>query len=131
MSGPAFYTGTINIAKNEDWIVSFTYTTNDATPVPINLTGSTLELQLRAYETDHTAVVATSSPASGITIDNAPAGQFTITIAHAETTDLAEPSSIRLIAGQPYVADLVRLRPDGEIERIFETAVTVSEGTTR
>jgi hypothetical protein len=131
MSGPAFYTGTINIAKNEDWVVSFTYQTNDAVPVPIDLTGSQLELQVRQRETDHTAVVATSSPQNGIVLDSASGGQFTIKILNAETANVAAPSSIRLIAGQDYVADLIRLKPDGEIERIFEAAVSVAEGTTR
>jgi len=131
MSGPAFYTGTINIAKNEDWIVSFIYQTADAAPVPIDLTGSTLQLQIRSQETDHTALVATSSPSGGITLDNAVAGQFTITIANAKNLAMDAPSSARLIGGEPYVSDLVRTTALGELERIFEVAVNVTEGTTR
>jgi len=131
MSGPAFYSGVISIAKNEDWVVSFTFQTNDTVPEPIDLTGSRLELHVRAQETDHTALVVTSSPGNGILFDSAEDGEFTIKILHAETMNMTAPSSTRLISGNSYVADLIRVRPDGEIERIFDAVVEVTEGTTR
>jgi hypothetical protein len=110
----------MNIAKNYDWVVSFKYT--DAASNPINLTGSTIKMEIRNLETDHTAVVSVYSPNNGIAIPTPTNGQFEIFITRDELA--------RLSAGD-YVADMVRLMPSGLQERIWEGTVTVVEGTTR
>jgi hypothetical protein len=124
MPGPAYFTGTMNIAKNEDWIVPFAYAMQNAdlSTTPIDLTGSVLKLEIRMNEEDHEAVVGVFSPANGITIENAVGGLFTIRIIR----DLL----VRLAPGT-YVTDLVRLMPNGYQERMWEGVATVVEGTSR
>jgi hypothetical protein len=135
MSGPAFYSGTMNIAKNEDWIVAFQYLTTAVSSEPVDLTGSVLEMHIRSTEHDHNAVVVlTSKNNFGIRISDAANGEFEVRIMHAQTTDDSVPSSLLLIAGAPYVADLVRHQSEeegSEIERILDCVVTVVEGATR
>ena len=125
MAGPAYYTGTMNIAQNEDWAVPFVYQAqaSDGTLSPIDLSGSLLKLEIRVQESDYEAIVFSfSSPDDGIFITDAVNGMFTITI----TRD----KSARLAPGT-YVTDLVRLMPSGYQERIWEGSCTVVEGTTR
>ena len=126
MAGPSYYTGTMNIALNEDWVVAFVYNSvgsDGVTLTPIDLTGSLLKLEIRTQETDNEAIVFSfSSPNDGIWITNATAGQFTVTI--------ERDKSARLAPGT-YVTDLVRLMPSGLQERMWEGTCTVVEGTTR
>jgi hypothetical protein len=125
MAGPAYYSGQMNIALNEDWIVPFLYQTVDITGTifsPIDLTGSTLKLEIRIQETDHEALVSVFSPGNGIIITDAIQGEFTILI--------DRPHLIHLSAGQ-YFTDLVRLTPDGYQERLWEGVALVVQGTTR
>jgi hypothetical protein len=127
MAGPTYYEATINIAKNDDWIVPFQYGYYDTDGVsiqPIDLTGSLIKMEIRIQETDHEALVSVFSPDNGITFDagDPSAGRFTITIDRAHL--------IRLAPGA-YFADLVRLMANGFQERLFEGKVAVVEGTTR
>jgi hypothetical protein len=125
MGGPAYYTGVMNIAQNEDWVVPFIYGTpsSDGTSViPIDLTGSTLMLEIREQESDHEAVVSVSSPGSGIALIDAVNGAFTITMTRDKLA--------RLWPGT-FVTDLVRVMPNGLVERMWEGTATVVEGTTR
>jgi hypothetical protein len=127
MSGPAYYTGTMNIAMNDDWIVPFLYATlnsDGVTTTPIDLTGSTLKMEVRSSESDHNVLVSVSSapPASGIQITNAVGGAFTITLDRNRLS--------QLVPGN-YVSDLVRLMPSGWQERMWEGTAAVVEGTTR
>jgi hypothetical protein len=125
MPGPAYYSGTMNVAKNEDWIVAFLYCSDDGTgtTTPIDLTGSTLRLEIRNHETDHEVFVAVSSDAGGgIEITDAPGGAFTIIIERDQM--------VRMVPGD-YVSDLIREMPNGYSERIFEGTALVVEGTTR
>src|SRR4051812_24506821 len=125
MAGPAYYSGTMNIAKNEDWIVPFQYGTLSAdglTFTPIDLTGSTFMLEIRVRETDHETLVSLFSPDGGIVITNALTGQFYIVITRAKMLHLAAES---------YFVDLVRLMPNGYQERIWEGTAVVVEGTSR
>jgi hypothetical protein len=123
--GPAYYTGTMNIAQNDDWIVAFTYVYVDDsgnTTGPVDLSTSTLKLQIRRIEAEHEAIVTAISPAT-ITIDDALNGKFTIRI----TREMI----VRLPPGI-YVSDLVRLdATTGYQERIFSADVTVVQGTSR
>jgi hypothetical protein len=125
VSGPAYYTGTMNIATNDDWVVPFIYATQNAdgsAGPPIDLTGSTLMMEIRHQVQDHEVVVTLTSPDNGIIITNAVAGAFTIVIPR-DTLEQLEPGS--------YVSDLVRLMPNGFQERLLDCAVTVAEGVTR
>ena len=125
MPGPAYYGAIVNIAKNEDWIVPFVYAavaSDGVTTAPIDLTGSTLSLQLRKREADHIALVNVTTPNAGIVITSAPLGAFTITIVRALLVNIAPGD---------YVVDLVRGMPNGYQERIFEGTATIVEGTTR
>ena len=125
MAGPSYYSGIMNIAKNEDWIVPFLYGTVDeatGTVTPIDLTGSLLKLEIRMQETDHEALVSVFSPDGGIIITNATGGTFTVLIDRAHLTHLA--------AGQ-YYCDMVRLMTNSFQERLWEGSAIVVEGTTR
>jgi hypothetical protein len=125
MAGPSYYSGVMNIAKNEDWIVPFLYdmvSADGSTHTPIDLTGSLLKLEIRVLETDHEALVSVYSPDHGIILTNAAGGQFTILIDRAHLVHLA--------AGE-YYTDLVRLMPNGYQERMWEGSAIVVEGTTR
>ena len=81
MAGPAYYTGTMNIAQNEDWIVAFVYqsiASDGVTLSPIDLSGSLLKLEIRVQESDYEAIVFSfSSPNDGIWITDAINGKFT------------------------------------------------------
>jgi hypothetical protein len=115
----------MNIAKNEDWAVGFTYGWTDPDTeefTPINLTGSVLRWQIRRREEDHEVLVFVNSPDNGITITNAAAGEFTVVIPRDKL--------VRLSPGD-YASDLVREMPSGLIERLWEGTVDVVEGTTR
>jgi hypothetical protein len=132
MPGPAWFSGTMNIAKNEDWKVALIYQIDytdysvaGATPniQPLDLTGSSFLMQIRKVEEDQTALVSVSTdPDGGIVITNAYGGQFEITISIAKATRL-EPGE--------YVADLLRTDANGFAERVFDLACTVVDGTSR
>jgi hypothetical protein len=124
MAGPSYYTGVMNIAQNEDWVVPFLYsqTSDGVTFTPIDLTGSLLKLEIRVLESDNEAVVDVYSPDNGITITDAVGGSFTIVIDRAK--------SLRLAPGT-YFTDLVRLMTNGYQERLWEGTAIVVEGTTR
>jgi hypothetical protein len=125
MAGPSYYTGQMNVAKNEDWVVPFLYQMVDGTGTviaPIDLTGSTLKLALRKQEIDHEALVSVFSPNGGIMITDAPNGLFQVVIVRNLLSNLE--------AGQ-YFADIVRLMPNGYQERMWEGVAVVVEGTTR
>jgi hypothetical protein len=125
MAGPAYYSGVMNISKNEDWIVPFLYQSTDPTGTiftPIDLTGSELKLEIRVQELDHVALVSVYSPDHGIFITNATQGQFTV---------LIDREHLIYLAAGSYFTDLVRLMPNGYQERMWEGNAVVVEGTTR
>jgi len=126
MAGPAYYSGTMNIAKNADWVVPFVYGTlasDGVTINPIDLTGSTLMMEIRHQESDHEVVLSLASPDQGIFISDATGGAFTILITREQLAQFAPGA---------YVADLVRLMTNGYVERILDLdVVTVVEGKTR
>jgi hypothetical protein len=127
MGGPAFFSGTMQVAKNEDWAMAFIYNidyTVSGSPeniVPKDITGHTFKLQIRKIEADNTAVV-TATLGDGIEITNAAGGEFQVT--------LKREKLYRLHAGN-YSADLLITDPQGYADRFFEVACTVVEGTTR
>jgi hypothetical protein len=124
MAGPAYYSGTMNISKNEDWIVPFLFGSlneADQSIQPINLTGSKLLMEIRKREADHEALVSVYSPDGGIQINN-PAGAFQIIIRRDQLVNVAPGE---------YFADLVREMPTGWQERIWEGIAVVVTGTSR
>ncbi len=125
MPGPAYYTGIMNISQNEDWGVPFVYSfvdTNGNVTGPVDLTGSTIKMELRIAEADQQAIVSVYSPDGGIYLSNPTQGAFTIWMDRSKL--------VRLFPGQ-FVFDLVRLMPDGYQERIWEGIANVVEGSTR
>lgn len=127
MAGPCYYEAVVNMSLNEDWVVPFIYGTFDTdgvTVIPIDLTGSTIKMEIREQETDNEAIVSVLSPDQGIYFDNGDptTGQFVIAV----TRD----KSWRLGPGQFFI-DCVRLLSDGYQERLWEGVATVVEGTTR
>jgi hypothetical protein len=123
MPGPAYATGTILISKNEAWMATLQFTNAITDPVtPVDLTGSRLCLQIRTSEADHSALVQISTDDGSIVINDAALGLFTLII--------DEQRSLMLPGGE-FVADLIRTRPDGLDERLWEGTVTVNVGTTR
>jgi hypothetical protein len=128
MGGPSYFTGQMNVAKNEDWRVHYKYrvdwtvsggTTNIQ---DFDLTGYSLRMQIRKIEADNTAVVTVSTDDSTIVITNPAGGEFDIIIPRERLR--------RLHAGD-YVADLVTIDPTGYIDRLWEGKCVVVEGTTR
>jgi hypothetical protein len=128
MAGPAYYDATVNIALNEDWVVPFTYGTLNADGVtvsPIDLTGSTLKMEIRATESDNEAIVAVSTaPNDGIYFNdgNPKLGKFFVAMERGRLW--------RLYPGQ-FTIDMVRTMPSGWQERLWEGIATVVTGTTR
>jgi hypothetical protein len=125
MAGPSYYSGTMNISRNEDWVVPFLYQSVDGTGTiftPIDLTGSVLKMEIRTLETDREALVSVYSPDGGIYLTNAVQGQFTVTILR---------SGLNYIPAGEYFVDLVRLMPSGYQERLWEGTAVVVQGTTR
>lgn len=126
-NGPAWYSGTINLAKNEDWRVQLQYNvdyTVSGDPENIqslDLTGSTISLQIRKKAEDKSAIV-TITNGDGVTLSEPVIGMFELMISRAK--------SARLHAGE-YVADLIREDANGYVERMWEGAVEVVEGVTR
>jgi len=126
MAGPAYYSGTVNIAKNDDWIVAFIYATPnpDGTMGPgIDLTGSTIKMEIRAHESDNEALCWVDSNGNGIFITDPVNGLFTIVI--------DRKYRLARLATGTYYTDIVRLMSDGYQERLFEGSAVVVEGTTR
>jgi hypothetical protein len=119
MAGPAFSTGTINVSQNADWLVHFLLTSDGN---PIDLTGSTINMQIRKREGENSVMVDLSSPENGIAVTEPLLGEFTITIKRDIT---------RRIPPDEYVTDITRLRPDGLVERLFEGVANINLGTTR
>jgi hypothetical protein len=114
----------MNIAKNEDWVVPFIYTTDngDGTFTPIDLTGSTIMMEVRRQETDNEVLVSVWSPSNGIVINDAVNGAFTVII--------GRDSLVQVMPGE-YVSDIVREMTNGFQERLWEGTATVVQGTTR
>jgi hypothetical protein len=123
MAGPSYFSGTMAISQNEDWIIPFLYgTLVNGNFVPIDLTGSVLKWEIRKQEADHEAIVYSQSPDEGIYIVSATGGSFTV---------LFDRDKLARLAPGDYVTDFVRLMPNGFQERIWEGTATVVEGTTR
>lgn len=126
MAGPAYVIAQINIAMNEDWIVPFVYSAlsvDGTTTSPIDLTGSTFNMDFRYQESDAEVLLALSTENGAITITDPVNGEFQIWITQQQAYEQLEPGD--------FVCDLIRTMPDGTSERIMDCTVTVVEGTTR
>jgi hypothetical protein len=107
-------------ASDADYVKRFIYKQNGTA---VNLTGSVLRLKARKQPTDAEAFINISSDAGrGIVITSAVDGDFTLTFARDRLA--------RMQAGD-YVHDLVRVRPDGLVERIWRGTLTHEIGASR
>lgn len=104
-----------NVPNNVDFATSVQLTLSDNV-TPLDLTGSTLAMQLRTNATSTTVMPVI------VTVTDAPNGRLTRSI--AATTLTGKPA-------QTYVHDLVRTRPDGVRERIWAGTLALTEGVTR
>jgi hypothetical protein len=92
---------------------------------PISMVGSSLSLEVRSIPSSVQTLITVGSvaPNTGITITDAANGKFTIVLPKAGLANLT--------AGQSYVHDLIRLRPDGLTERMWTGTINVDGGVTR
>jgi hypothetical protein len=121
-TGPAYFMAGIELARNDDWIVSFQL--SDGID-PIDLTDSKFLLQVRRLVTDHEAVIALSSDDDDFSIEitDAVNGMFQIWIAKEKLANVPLGD---------MVGDLIRILPDGLWERLWDIdPVRISQGTTR
>lgn len=80
------------IAGND---LSFSFTLTTGSPaVPLNLSGLTLTVYLKASATTPDALAVTFTTSSGLTITNAADGQFTWAIPHADSPPVSAPGSL-------------------------------------
>ncbi len=103
------------VPTNVTFSKGFQYTTS--ANAPVDLTGSTLTMQVRASAANPTLAFPVV-----VAITDALNGGFSISI---DASQLARAS-----AGT-YVHDLVRLRPDGVTEQIWTGTMVVTAGVTR
>jgi hypothetical protein len=116
----------ITTRSDSDFTRSFTYqyaaVPPSTTPTPIDLTGSSFRMVVRASAKDVGAYLDLSTDNGRITLTNPLLGQFQIMI----------PKS--LYAGMPageYVHSLIRTRPDTVVEEVWYGALSHSIGPTR
>ena len=103
------------VPNNVTFARGFQYTTSVGTPV--DLTGSTLTMQVRATAADPVVPFPVA-----VVITDALNGRFTVSIAAA---------ALLTVQAKTYVHDLVRLRPDGTREQVWSGSMTVTAGVTR
>jgi hypothetical protein len=109
----------VTVATNEDWIDGLAYQDNATPPNPIDLTGITFEMELRAVESALT-VVLSASTANGLIIVNDNTWQLNV---KAPTMLLIPPAS--------YLMDMLAFG-DGYTRRLVqESTVVVQQGITR
>lgn len=111
------YNATIDQGAN--WYVTFTY--QDSTGTPINLTGYTAAMQLRAPTDSTTASLSLSSPSNGIVITGA-TGVVAVSATAAQTGALIEGI---------YEYDLELTSGAGVVTRLVQGQITVSPQVTR
>lgn len=82
---------------------------------PQSLIGATLKFTAKAKheDTDAAAVIAKSSPASGITIDNAAGGLATVTLAAGDTSGFTGPRTLQWDVQMSTGAGLVKTLDEG------------------
>ena len=119
MANGALFHVVIETRSNADWVVAFEYLAAD---VPVDLTGSTLALMVRKRREDHEAIVAVDTADGNIVITNPALGKFQV--------KLPQISLERMAAGE-YLHDLIRTRPDGLLEAMWEGELIHEIGVTR
>lgn len=105
-----------SIPNNADWFVSCTYTAANGT-TPIDLTGSTLSMQVRLTPSDPVIAVPVT-----VAVTNAALGLFTVSVS------MALLAAVEL---GTYGHDLVRTKLDGTREQIWTGTLTIVGGYTR
>ncbi len=104
------------VPTNVTFAKAFQYTAADGV-TPVDLTGSTLSMQVRASASDPISVVPVV-----VTVTDPLNGRFTVSIPAA---------SLANVQPKTYVHDLVRLRPDGVKEQVWSGTMTIAAGVTR
>jgi hypothetical protein len=81
---------TVNItcANDADFYCAFQYASNDTIPVPIDLTGASLEMMLRRRAADVAALLRLGTDTGEIALIDPPFGRFTVMIRQAELVRL-------------------------------------------
>ena len=104
------------VPNNVTFAKAFQYTASDGT-TPVDLTGSTLTMQVRASASDPISVFPVV-----VTITDAVNGRFTVSVPVASLVN---------VPPKTFVHDLVRLRPDGIKEQVWAGTMAVTAGVTR
>jgi hypothetical protein len=107
------------IDQGADWFVNFTY--QDSTGTPINLTGYTAAMQLRAPTDSLIASLSLSSPSNGITITPL-TGLVAVRATAAQTGALIDGI---------YEYDLELTSGSGIVTRLVQGQLTLSPQVTR
>ncbi len=103
------------VPTNVTFAKAFAYQSSTGTPV--DLTGSTLSMQVRSSAANPTRAFPVV-----VTITDAPNGGFSVSI---------DAAQLATAPAGTYVHDLVRLRPDGVTEQIWTGTMVVTAGVTR
>lgn len=121
MSGPACPGFPIEIVRGTDWNFQITYM-DEETDLPVNLTGYTAKMEIRATPDDTEVIATLTTENGGITIDGVN-GIIDLFIPHAETVEL-DPNF-------KGVYDLMLIAENGEIERLLAGSVYVIPEVTK
>jgi hypothetical protein len=108
--------------NDADFNRGFVYQTTDTPPVPIDLTGYTMQMGIRFNAADVAEeMLLTTAPGGGLTITDAVAGAFTVLITQAQ-----------LVAMQlgTYDHSLIMMKGGGKT-RIWSGSLTINPGPSR
>lgn len=112
----------ITCENDADFIRGFVYQTTATPPVPIDLTGDKLRMEIRHRAEDVTAELLLTTENGSLTITDAPNGKFTVWIKQAELLGLPLGD---------YEHSLIRIRSSGLHLRIWSGALTNNAGPSR
>ena len=113
----------ITVENDADFFQYFQYVTADDPPIPIDLTGATMEMMLRRRAEDEAAYLRLSTEGGAIVIVNPMLGQFSLYIAQSVL--------LQLSLGD-YVHSLIAtLTATDRKLKIWSGAFTLNAGATR
>jgi hypothetical protein len=110
----------ITCENDADFYRQFVYQTT--TGAPIDLTGNTMRMGVRARAEDVTEELLLTTENGGLTIVSAPDGTFTVRITQAQL--------VVLPIGD-YEHSLIRITPGPQQLRIWSGALTINAGASR
>ena len=112
----------ITVENDADFFQHFQYVTVDDPPIPINLTGISMEMMLRRSAADEAAYLRLSTEGGAIGVVEPQFGQFFVYIAQA--------ALVQLSLGD-YVHSLIATAANGRKTKIWSGTLTVNAGPTR